>query len=118
MADWPGTLPQYLRVNGAAIGLPENRLRSPVEIGPAKVRSLVSLNVREVSGTMAMTTAEWKELETFVITGLDNGTGTFNFPDPANPGSTILVRFGDELPKAQAKSNGRWIVSIKLEELP
>ena len=50
MTTWPASLPQYLDVRGASLGLPENRLRSDVDIGPAKLRPIVSLNVRPLAG--------------------------------------------------------------------
>ena len=119
MTTWPSSLPQYLDVRGASLGLPENRLRSDVDIGPAKLRPIVSLNVRPISGTMRMTTAQWRRLSAFVRNTLRSGTLPFDFPDPLTLGrTTIKVRFADELPAARATSQGRWQVSLKLEVMP
>ena len=116
---WPGTLPQYLGISGTIAGVAENRLRSDVDIGPAKTRRLTPLNVRPLSGTMRMTTAQWLELRSFVESTLMGGVHTFSFPDPLDYGATrIEVRFADELPRARATSPGRWIVQMDLEEMP
>ena len=124
MTTWPSSLPQYLDVRGASVGMPENRLRSDVDIGPAKLRPIVSLNVRPMSGTMRMNTRQWRRLSAFVRTTLQGGTLPFDFPDPLSPKPTsgaramIKVRFADELPAARATSQGRWQVTLKLEVMP
>lgn len=118
MATWPSTLPQRLQVDGAQFGLAENRLRSPVDIGPAKVRPLTSNNVEPMEGIMFIDRAQWSTLKTFVVTTLLNGTLAFDFPDPVNEGSTLLVRFADELPVVEPTGGLELLVRLRLEVLP
>ncbi len=117
---WPASLPQYMERPGARLGVAENRLRSDVDIGPAKVRSLTPLNVRPLSGAMRLTTRQWLILRDFVEGTLKGGVRAFLFPNPLDFGATrIEVRFADELPSARSTSSpGQWIVQLDLEEMP
>lgn len=118
MVDWPASLPQYLNRRGANFKIPDNRLRSQVDVGVPKMRPLQALNVRPLSGFMVMTLQQTLDLETFVEDTLNGGTAAFNFPDPRRPGQILKVRFADELPEASHRQGTDYIVPIKLEVMP
>lgn len=118
MATWPATLPQCFERGNVERQYADNRLRSPVDVGPAKVRRRSSLNVGVLAGTMIMTQAQKDTLDTFVDSTSGSGVLSFDFPDPESAGATIEVRFGQRLPVAQRFPPTSWRVSFELEVLP
>lgn len=118
MATWPGSLPQAFQHRSLQLGIADNRLRSAVDVGPAKVRRRSSLNVAALGGDMVMTAAQKATFETFVNSTLGGGTLPFDFPDPDDSGSTIDVRFGQRLPVMKPYGAEHWMVTIELEILP
>src|SRR5215207_11453071 len=112
---WPVTLPQCL--DSLQTGLADNRLRSNMEIGPAKVRPRSSAGPRPMSGQMVMTDAQLMELELFVETTLLRGSLPFTFPSQRD-GTTLLARFAGALPSWSRHGQGHWMVSMDMEILP
>lgn len=90
MAAWPGTLPEL------EIGATERRqsgfLRSTTETGPYKQRPRFTKTARFLSGTILIDEAQRATFDTFYNTTIDEGSGEFDFTDPAD-GSTASVRF-------------------------
>ncbi|WEX07368.1 hypothetical protein [Chelativorans sp. AA-79] len=136
MTNWPFTLPQSMRLSGFNRGLPDNRLRSQNDVGPAKVRRRASLAPYPISGDMIMTREQWGLLADFVNRTTGGGTLPFYFPDPFTfdqmgividfadtptatvAGSPLLVRFGSALP-AISEDLGEYVrVDIELEIMP
>lgn len=136
MITWPSSLPQSLLLDGFGQALPENRLRSSVDVGPAKVRRRTSQNVYLLSGDMVMTVEQWRILQSFVRNDLGEGSLPFTFLDPLYRGERkleldfitgkgviagmpLLVRFGDTLPSIRnALSTDLVRVTMDLEVLP
>lgn len=89
-----------------------------METGPAKGRPRSSAVSDVLRGNMKMTTAQWRELQTFFKVTIIR-SGTFTFPDPdGGSGTDLLVRFGDSVPGAVRVGRGFYVASIELEVLP
>ena len=113
---WPATLPQKFRYPSYRRETPDNRLRSPMDVGPAKLRPRSSAQAAPISGVMNMTLAQWSELLTFGGTTLLQWSLPFTFPDP-DAGSDLLLRFV-KLPTREPITPDRMAVSLELEILP
>lgn len=117
--SWPEGLPQRFISDSFSTAMADNRLRSEVDVGPAKMRRRSSRAARPMSGSMLMTTSQLNDvLRPFVETDLGQGILPFMFPDPAG-GDPILCRFAaDGLPSWTHERPGFWRVSVKFEVLP
>jgi hypothetical protein len=119
MPSWPSSLPHL------NAGLKDQRgsgfLRTPMDMGPAKMRRRYSAVPRFLTGSMVFTAAQRAAFDTFYSTTLEEGSAEFTFEDPVDF-SEKTVRFAQE-PSFTALSgdaNGvtYWNVSISLEVLP
>lgn len=118
MTTWDATLPQRFLIDGLEETIPDNRLRSDNDVGPAKVRRQQTLNVYSIKGSMILTVAQKTTLQTFVNTTTGGGILPFDFPDPNDPASsTVEVRFGKTLPVFTPRGP-YWFTTIELEVLP
>lgn len=116
IANWPATLPQSFHLNGFSREYPENRLRTRVDVGPAKVRRRQTLAAAKMTGNMYLDTTQKTELDTFIETTTISGSLCFNFPVPE--GGTVVCRFGEALPLISMVSPDTYMVTIELEILP
>lgn len=116
MASWPASLPQKFLANALQVGLPDNRVVSQNDTGPAKMRRRSSLQPYVISGQMRMTLTQFVALRTFVETTLVSGVSPFTFPHPLD-GTDTDVRFRS-LPSVGAISGRHWVINIDLEALP
>jgi len=118
VAVWPSTC-ATLR-NSIRERLPDNVLRSPMEVGPAKVRRRTTSGVRELTAEVQpLTSAERSTFESFFVTELRYGSLPFTWVHPLT-GATLLCRF-KEPPQYQevwAKMGSLTQVSISVEILP
>lgn len=116
MTDWPTSLPQaFLRATGAAT-IADNRLRSSVDVGPAKVRRRSVVSTRPLVGQMLLSASQLTTLKTFYTTTVEE-VGTFNFPNP-DGGDDLTVRFGGEPIKAEYLTTGIIRVTLDFEVMP
>jgi len=116
-AAWPTTLPDSFTFESYGEGFGDGRLRSETDTGPGKIRLRSSAIPEPLSGQMKMTGAQIEILRLFIKTTLVGGTLPFTFKSQRG-GSSILVRFGEDLPTWQRFATGLYLVSIKLEVLP
>jgi hypothetical protein len=114
---WPATLPQLLLVEGYADGVADGRIISNTDAGPPKVRRRSSAMPRPVQGRMIMDTDQLADLRDFVDNTLIGGALPFNFPDPVD-GSTVIVLFADSLPVWSAYGADTWNVNLSLWIMP
>lgn len=115
---WPGTLPTKFLVDAYQEGFAENRLRSDMDRGPAKVRRLSTTAPRPLSGAMAMTTTELAALRTFFDSTTAMGSLSFWFPSQVDNGPMLLCRFGENPPSWTYMSLDLWRIELELEVLP
>lgn len=110
MAVWPATVP--ILKPGHKESPPERAIRSPMDVGPAKVRKRSSAAVRDIQIRMKLNDSQLQDFDEFYD---ENETLAFDFTDPR----TDTVK--------RARFNGRpsydmdealWDVSVSLEYLP
>ena len=99
-------------------------LRTPMDVGPDKIRRILVLGIRPVSGCIYVTFAQLRILEAFYYDQLSNGTLRFGWVDPTfgssvemvftNPFSCREIDFGDKAGRRYYD----YIVSMDLEILP
>lgn len=117
MIEWPATLPQYVEKEGYEETTPDTRIRTPMDMGPQKVRRRYTAQVRKLSLEMVMSKAQAAAFDTFFVTTTASGSLPFEFPDPRGTGD-IEVRFGEGAPNYSAFTGDRVIVSFELEVMP
>lgn len=115
--SWPVTLPPYLLQSGYSEALPKNIIRSPMEVGPAKVRRRGTSGVRQISGKQYMTSAELAIFIPFFETDLLYGTLRFSWVWPVDGTTAVEFRFV-EAPTITAAGGETFEVSMSLEILP
>ncbi len=116
MFSWPLTLPQRLSTSDFSDSLPDNVIVTTMDAGPPKRRRKTTANIRTMTGSMVMTTAEWNALVTFFQDTIKE-TLPFELPTPDEDGGTLSVVFGAP-PQRQYFGPGRWRVSLKFEVQP
>jgi len=116
MATWPATLPDPL-VNGYSEKYPaDQRLRTKMDKGPAKVRRRFSAGVRPFTVKYKLTAAQATTLETFVETTLSGGTLSFDWTQPRTSAS-VSARIVTG-PDYEGDENDHYIATLTLEVLP
>jgi hypothetical protein len=118
MATWPGTLPPRLLVEGYQERLPNNKLRTEMDAGPAKQRRRYTAAVRPITGAQVLTQAQVAALKTFHNTTLLGGTQPFDWTDPIPNSGLVNFRFVTEPVIDRALGGGFYRVSYELEILP
>jgi len=113
---WPSTIPDKPLVDAYNETPPRDVVKSPMDVGPAKMRRRTTSGVRKFSVTMMMTDAEVADLDTFYETTTRNGVLRFDLENPRT-GTTVEMRFM-EAPKYKLVSEDDYEVSMKLEALP
>lgn len=113
---WPAGLPFAFTSDSYAEGLADNRLRSAMDTGPAKVRGRSSTGPRPLSGVLLMSSAEIATFRSFVEDTLIQGALPFTFPDQFG-GDDLLVRLAGDMPSWR-RQGLLFAVSLSLEVLP
>ena len=114
---WEATLPQEVLVDGYSESMADNRLRTSMDVGPAKQRRRSAAGARPVTWSPKMTTAQLETFKTFYNSTLLNGTLRFSFTEPVDGATAIEMRFVD-VPSWSAIEPGLYRVDMKLEILP
>ena len=114
---WPEYLPQKVEKDGYSETPPDSRIRTPMDMGPAKVRRRFSAQVRPLSIVMNMTEEQLADFDTFFATTTESGSLPFDFPNPRGTG-VLTVRFGEKSPQYGDFNGNSCAVSFDLEVLP
>ena len=114
-ATYPASLPQkHFK------GVTENRqvatIRSEMDTGSPKVRKLFTAAVRNIDIPMVFIAAQRATFDTFFITTLNEGSGTFTWVDPVDDSTNITYRF--KSPPKMTKEGGEWRCTFNLEVIP
>lgn len=116
--SWPSGLPQILLRDGFSETSPDNRLRSEVDVGPARLRRRASRAPSALQGQIAISREDLETLlKPFIADDTAGGVLPFYFPSPAD-GSPLLCRFASELPSWTYAVPGFVKVSLQLEVMP
>ena len=62
---WPAALPRIFRTDGFQDAPADQALRTQMDEGPDKVRTLPTADLDSVSGTLLLTVDQWKVLKNF-----------------------------------------------------
>ena len=116
--QWPATLPQTISWRGYRRSLQNTQIRTPMDVGPPKVRSRTTARVDTVEHPIVyLTKAQWLLLEDFYEATLFQGVLQFEMTDPFTL-TTQRYRFTE--PPVFGTMLGPDIipVTLKLEILP
>lgn len=118
MASWPGALPDDFLVAGFSEKVPDTRVRTEMEEGPAFMRRWGTGTTYDIAGQMEMTTAQVATFRTFGVSTLTGWTLPFDWTHPRT-GSSVEMRFKTQ-PSWRPKPGfaGRWLVDMVLEVMP
>lgn len=117
MIQWPEYLPQHVDKDGYSESPPDSRIRTPMDMGPAKIRRRFSAQVRPVHIMMKMTESQLDEFDTFYVDTTESGALSFEFPSPRGSG-TVTARFGESAPAYGEFDGLHCTVQFDLEILP
>ena len=117
MAAWPVDLPQKPLVQGFSETLPNLVTRSPMDIGPAKVRRRSTAGVTQLQCVFRLSAAQRASLLTFWQTTLAGGSLSYNWVHPIS-GAGIVCRIVEPPALAPATGGVAWAASLKIEVLP
>jgi len=116
MATWPVSLPQSPLIQGNNEQAPNNVIRTPMDVGPPKVRRRATAGVRNYTYQFHMTTTQVATLDTFYNDTLSGGSLEFDWTNPRT-NNTEYFRFVTP-PIYQKIGPDLWLVNINLEQLP
>ena len=115
---WPPALPVTPLVQGYGEALPNNTIRTGMDVGPAKVRRRAAAMPFTMSVAFNCNDAQVDTLWTFVRDTLLGGSRRFEWTHPRT-GQTIECRFTGDKDLLKVEPSGtRWVVSFNLEVLP
>jgi hypothetical protein len=114
MATWPESLPDYLMQGGYSEKLPNNVIRTKMDIGPAKMRRRSTAAPRPIMGQMHMSKAQVATFDTFYETTLLSGSLRFDW---VNPRTQTSKEFRFLEPPIYSAMGQDYVVSLKLEQM-
>lgn len=116
MATWPATLQQKMEAAQFELVFGDTRIKSDIDVGPAKVRSRYTDAVDNYRGSIFLDYSEYDDLRTFYKTTLNNGTNTFDWVDPIDQTAAVF-RFISP-PRISSVGGTTFNVSLALERMP
>jgi len=115
-ATWPISLQQQVNEGGFTLNTGNTVIRSENQMGPAKVRRLMTKQVDNMPVTINVTTAQYSTLNSFFDVTLNGGAGTFNFNHPI---TGVLTEFRMVRPPSYSSlGGGVFVASMEWETVP
>lgn len=114
--DWPSALPQRLNQSGFTNTLPDNTIRSNMDVGPDKVRRRDVSAPEPIQGAIVATAAEYSDLVTFYNTTTASGSVAFNWTHPIT-GDAVEYLFTAP-PSITAISGTHYTITLQMEIQP
>ncbi len=118
MASYPASLPDDFLQADFSESAPDNVIASDMDVGPPKTRRRSSAAVRKISGNVLMTSAQVATHDTFFTATLYDGAEPFDWTDPRTGANVSYLYQPGSPPLYTPAGPGRWIVTIKLMEMP
>lgn len=115
MNSWPSTLQDKVNAAGFRNQFGSSKIRSTVDVGPAKVRSRFTTRIDQYSSTINLTLGEYDTFKNFYDTTLNNGVETFLFLDPLTDTEKTFRFVGD--PSISHIGGNEFIVQMTWELL-
>jgi hypothetical protein len=113
---WPPTLQDKLNEEAFSFTHGETKLRSDMDVGPAKVRRRYTKSVDPISCTIDVTQGEYSDFDYFYRTTLNGGVNQFTFDHPITGVPTDFRIVGT--PQTRSIGGGNFRVSMQWEILP
>jgi len=113
---WPATVPTDIHVGSFREELPDNLLRTSMDVGPDKLRRRTTANIRPWTGSIIMTKSQLATFDTFYVSTLASGSLTFTFAHPRTAASSEM-RFAN-IPTYTPIGGDYWEMSAQWEILP
>lgn len=114
MANWPSSLCPLMGTFTDSV--PDNVIRSGMDVGPDKVRRRTTANVGRVSFQVFIPKTTPTILDDFYITDTFDGVDPFTFIHPRTQ-AAVQARFTSP-PSYRDRSNAGFIADVSLEILP
>lgn len=115
-ATWPSTLQQNLNQSGFTNTLPDNVIRSSMDVGPDKVRRRDVSAVEPIVGSIVATLDEYNDLVTFYNDITVSGSLPFDWVHPIT-GESEEFRFTAP-PSITAISGTHYTITLNMEIQP
>lgn len=118
---WPTELNQWMMAPDFSAAPGDARLKSPMDVGPAKMRRRVSAASAPVSGSLRCDQNQVARLLRFWHEDTVGGTLPFMFPDQLFDGAMLLTEAGEPLlteADEQILIEGWWLVQFASEGPP
>lgn len=116
--EWPSTLPQELLISGHKETAAANTLRTPMDVGPAKVRRRSTAAVMPLEGQIKITKSQLETFKAFFHDDLLDGSLRFSWVLPSDGVTAVEMRFTDPPEWSAAQEPDYFLLSMKLEVLP
>ena len=110
-AIWPVQLPQkFLQDSYKESGNPQI-ITVDYDVGEPQTRPRSQYERRMISGSFRMTAAQFQTFKTFFNVTIISGTQAFEFPDPLDELTTLIVKFDPESnpPYSVGSFGGRYL---------
>ena len=88
---WPASLPQYLMEQGYQEKFRDNRILTPMDVGPPKVRRRGTSAMAPISGQEKLTATQLETLRTYFETTLNDGTDEVEWTHPTKGGTVYMI---------------------------
>ena len=115
MASWPSTLYGTVLKSGYNETVPENIIRTEMDVGPAKIRRRGTAAVRPFTFNLFLSPTQLSALDTFYVTTLKSGSLSFTFKSPR---TQVEGDYQFVAPPSYSPSDQGYIVTCQLELLP
>lgn len=116
MAVWPTGLPQKLNQSGFSNTLPDNVIRSDMDVGPNKVRRRDVSAPEPIRGSITVTESEYSLFVTFFNTTLASGSIPFDWVHPITGDSAEFLFVNT--PSISARSGDHYTITLDMEIQP
>jgi hypothetical protein len=117
MPAWPSDLPQLPLVQGFSETAPTLAVRSPMDVGPAKVRRRATAGVTQLKCTFRLSAAQRASLLTFWQTTLAGGALSYSWTHPIS-GTAITCRIVEPPGLTPVAGGVSWLAALSIEVLP
>ena len=116
MATWPTDLPQEPIEDAFEETLPDNVLKTQMDVGPPKRRRRTLANVTPITCGLKLTATQVEALKTFYVTTSVSGTQSVQWVHPRT-GVSVDMMFGSP-PKFSSLGGGFYLATLQMEILP
>ena len=119
MVAWPAELPQDPLLAGYGDSPPETAIRTPMDVGPDKIRRRITAGVKPVAFSLDLTQSQKERLELFYETDTSGGSVRFDWVDHGATG-TPPVEYHFRAPPSFRRfaTSTKWIAALALEIMP